>query len=507
MLRQSIAHSPCTKYVFRGRRHELWAALFVGAACGVSQAQCPLSLTTPAEYPVGLNPGDGIAADLNFDGHTDLAVVLQGGGSIVVRMGNGDGSFQSPTSYQTGATPVSIALGDFSGDGRTDLAVANLQGHSVSLLVNAGNGTFAPKVDFPAGVTPTIIVSADFNMDGRPDTAVSSLNGSISVLLCSAVGTFQAPLTIAVGADIRSIGTADFNSDGRPDLVVPQYTNATGAVSLLIGNGDGSFQPQVDFPIFGPHPHGLAVCDLNFDGRPDLAVPHQGNAVAVLLGTGSASFFPPMNFGVGNFSTAPRVADFNGDGRLDFAVGTGSQISILLGDGSGSFGAPTNFSVGSGANVISVNDLNHDGKSDLIVSQYFEAEIAVLLNGNQVQISSQPQNFTSPGGPAAVFSVSATGGPPLNYQWRRIGGPNGGLLSDNGNISGANSATLTIQPAAVFPHLSVFACTVTSPCGTAVSDPAVLSISPSCPADFNMDGNLDPDDLGDFINVFFAGCP
>jgi len=115
--------------------------------------------------------------------------------------------------------------------------------------------------------------------------------------------------------------------------------------------------------------------------------------------------------------------------------------------------------------------------------------------------STQSQTYTAPVGAAASFKVAATGTGQLTYKWRRVGGPNGGVLLNNGNIDGANTPTLTIAPAAIFANGTAFVCTVTNACSSSASDPAVLLLGPACPAGFNVDGEVNPDDLANFIGV------
>ena len=128
-------------------------------------------------------------------------------------LGNGDGTFQPQVTYAVGLTPTSIVAGDFNGDGRTDLAVAERPDdwhRRVSVLLGNGDGTFQPQVTYAVGSMPDAIVAGDFNGDGRTDLAVVKLQirhqGTVSVLLGNGDGTFQPQVTYAVGRTQRHRG-------------------------------------------------------------------------------------------------------------------------------------------------------------------------------------------------------------------------------------------------------------------------------------------------------------
>jgi uncharacterized protein (UPF0548 family) len=259
---------------------------------------------TAVGFGAGWTPETLVAGDFNHDGKLDLAaacsVYFTGNGSdytngsALVLLGNGDGTFQPPRQLQCGVEPVSVAVGDFNADGLSDLAVANHGSTNVSVLLGQGDGRFLNAVNYRAGVNPWSVAAADFNRDGKADLAVANTgtyyqdsftNSSVSVLLGNGDGTFQSAVNYAAGAAPVSVAVADFNGDGRPDLAVVNYWSTN--VSILLGQGDGTFQSAVNFsteqePQY--YPQSLALGDFNGDGRPDLAVV-VGNGVSVLLNT------------------------------------------------------------------------------------------------------------------------------------------------------------------------------------------------------------------------------
>src|SRR5439155_15021534 len=147
---------------------------------------------------------------------------------------------------------------------------------------------------------------------------------------------------------------------------------SSNTVSVLLGNGNGSFGARTDYGT-GSAPKSVAIGDLNGDGKPDLAVANTGSypgydgTVSVLLGNGNGSFGAKTNFGTGSKPFSVAIGDVNGDGRPDLAVANNfsNTVSVLLGNGAGSFGAKTDFGTGSCPRSVAIGDLNGDGKPDL----------------------------------------------------------------------------------------------------------------------------------------------
>ncbi|HUI84292.1 MAG TPA: VCBS repeat-containing protein, partial [Candidatus Binatia bacterium] len=223
-------------------------------------------------YPAGLAPRWVVVADFNGDGKPDLAVAEESSGAAGILLGNGDGTFQPVVNYATGVSPWSIAAGDFNGDGKLDLVTANLVSNNVSVLLGNGNGTFQSALNYSAGINPSSLAIGDFNHDGKADLAVADMgSNSVSVLLGNGNGTFQAPVSYGVGPNPISVVAADLNGDSKTDLVVADNNNFSSELTVLLGNGDGTFQPGTNYSI-GNAPGSLAVADLNGDGRLDIAV-------------------------------------------------------------------------------------------------------------------------------------------------------------------------------------------------------------------------------------------
>jgi hypothetical protein len=219
---------------------------------------------------------------------------------------------------------------------------------------------FLDPLAFDAGSGPTSAVVGDFNGDGIPDLVVANRDSDyVSVLLGNGDGTFQSASNFPAGSHPLSVAVGDFDRDGNLDLaVVGFYCGNDGCtdetVRVLLGNGDGSFESAGNF-LAGSRPSSVAVGDFNFDGILDLAVANEGsNNVSVLLGNGDGTFQAARNFSAGNRPSSVVVADFDGDGYLDLAVANAgsNNFSVLLGNGDGSFRTFRNFAAGSGPNSL-----------------------------------------------------------------------------------------------------------------------------------------------------------
>jgi hypothetical protein len=352
------------------------------------------SWSAPSLLAAGIAPSSVATADFNSDGKLDVAVANSGSGNIGILLGNGSGSFQPAVNYPAGTNPVSVAVGDFNGDGKLDLAVANNSTNSVSILLGKGDGTFQAPVTYAAGSAPRSVAVADFNGDGKLDLAVANTgSGNVSILLGNGDGTFQTAVDYAVGSNPTSVAVGDFNRDGKLDLAVANADNiAIGNVSILLGNGDGTFQAAVNYPT-DPNSASVAVGDFNGDGKLDLAVANGGAGnfsvgnVSILLGNGDGTFQAAVNYPTKWKSSFVALGDFNGDGKLDLAVSSissdpsisPSAVSVLIGNGDGTFQPAMHHAAGTSPSSIAVGDFNNDGRLDLAVTDAVGSVVSVLL--------------------------------------------------------------------------------------------------------------------------------
>jgi hypothetical protein len=381
---------------------------------------------TRVDYAVGNDPVGIAVGDFNGDGKMDLAVANRLSSSVSVLFGNGDGTFQSHVDYGTGGTPTSVAVGDFNGDGKLDLAVAD---NGVSVFLNSGNGTFPTRTDFSTGVGPTAVTVGDFNEDGNLDLAVATecglTNGcnqdqgpaSVSVLLGNGNGTFQTQVNYPISAtEPVSITAADLNGDGFLDLAVASsgVPYNSGSVTVLWGSGNGTFTDQGFGSGIGPS--SVVVGDFNGDGQLDFAVTNtKDETVSVFLNQGGNNFSQPKIFyGGGAFPFGGVAGDFNGDHKLDVAVGCGNAVCILLGDGSGGFSqTPLSYTAGYGANAVAVADLNGDQKNDIVVANYLDGTVSVFLGSGGGAFQPPVSYNVGPWISVAIADLNGDGKPDL----------------------------------------------------------------------------------------------
>jgi hypothetical protein len=326
------------------------------------------AFATPSIFYPSSNNGDLVAADINGDHNIDLVQVVSANAQgILLIFGNGDGTLQAPRTYVGG--PL-ITVADFNNDGYLDMAALDATSEDGYTLLGNGNGTFQPPLQ-SFSYAGNSIGHGDFNNDGNMDLVLVSEGFSAFIYLGVGDGTFQNPLLVPTGISSRAVIVRDFNQDGNEDLAVangcidPACT--TGGIDILLGNGDGTFQPPVGFAV-PAIPTSIVAGDFSGDGILDIAVCSQGNGigyVSVLIGNGDGTFQPAvtLNFS-GTRSTDIVAADFNGDGVLDLAVSHDYVLDVLLGVGNGQF-LPAIRTSGVAEGALVADDFNGDLKTDV----------------------------------------------------------------------------------------------------------------------------------------------
>jgi hypothetical protein len=444
----------------------------------------------PAVYAVGDAPGVEVATlDFNTDGKLDIAVVgFSNTGSVSPLLGNGDGTFRAPREYPAGAGGSAQVVGDFNADGKFDLAVATqcidlgCEQGGVSILLGNGDGTFAATVNYPTQRKSLAVAMEDFNRDGKLDLAVTNLctadpkcyTGSVSVLLGNGDGTFKPAVNYSTEYNPGSVAIGDFNGDGKLDLAVANTCishfcsiNTKGSISILFGNGDGTFQPAVNHPT-GHYPVSLVVGDFNEDGNADIALgvrcAEQGctTGITVLLGKGDGSF-RTTTYPTSYEPNGLAVADLNGDGKMDLIVamsecldnscGTGI-VEVFLGNGDGTFQAPLNFSAPQQEFSVAVADFDGDGKPD-VAAESWSGVISLLLGNGDGTLRSSATLLLPSGHSLVTGDFNHDGKPDI-----AANGPGIAILLNN--ASGFRYATTASLTSSLNPSFEGQAVTLTA---------------------------------------------
>jgi hypothetical protein len=245
---------------------------------------------------------------------------------------------------------------------------------------------FANPVDYTTGTLPFANAVADFNGDGNLDVAVVNYNSNnVSVLLGNGDGTFQAQTLYTVGTEPSAITTGDFNGDGWPDIAVADEIGETIAVLINKADGTGTFEPAVLYAA-GHAPRGIATGSLRNNGILDLVVANNlGGDVTVFLGNGNGTFQAGVNYTADTNPKSVALGDFSNNGILDIACANHdtNNVSILMGNGDGTFQAPVDYDTGTDPRHVVTYDFNKDGNLDLAVANGGESDISILYgNGD-----------------------------------------------------------------------------------------------------------------------------
>jgi hypothetical protein len=380
-------------YFSRGVSFLIIVAAFAAALVPLSAAQFETRSSFPFVDPFSVGVGD-----FNGDGKLDLAV---GGNQLSILVGNGDGTFRPPKTYSSVIAPISVAVADFNHDGKLDLALATYLDNSVTIMLGNGDGTFSQGPILKAPSSPMFVAVGDFNHDGNQDVVAVELGPGcdcIAVFLGNGDGTFQSVVNTPILDAIPSeLAVGDFDHDGVLDVAVTEVFGSTDQVSIWLGNGQGSFHEGNSYAL-GSSPQSVAAADFNHDGNVDLAVGvFEGGVVSVLLGNGDGTFQIPMDYPV-PFPGQVLASDLNRDRKLDLAVACGltplSGACVLLGNGDGTFQPAVLYPVAPVGGPMALGDFNGDHLVDILAGDFAKGYLVTLLNTGVVSFSpSAPLNF------------------------------------------------------------------------------------------------------------------
>lgn len=380
---------------WQGKRWGLVAlalSLLIAAATLPARAQTlPVAFPAPTTFTSSLANSNSTVSvatgDLNGDGKLDV-IGLDYTGNLNVVLGKGNGTFQTPIVTNLAMSNIfydAIAIGDFNGDHLLDVAVwavnATTGNTEVQILLGNGAGGFTFSATYAAPNSsnfnpgPNSIAVSDVNGDGKLDVVGLTQYNGVFIFLGNGDGTFQAPANYATGTTFgccNGLAVGDLNSDGKPDLAI---ANNDG-ISILLNKGNGTFGPVAYYPagLAGSSPgDGIAIGDVNGDGKPDVVETNENQGAIIFLNQGGGTFAESGAInGVPMGATDNLVlADINNDKKLDIIlVDGGGNVFTFYGKGTGVFSNgpayPLQTPLFGGNYSVAVGDFNGDGNLDLL---------------------------------------------------------------------------------------------------------------------------------------------
>jgi hypothetical protein len=470
-----------------------------------------LSFSPPTFYNTAPLPRGVAVGDFTGDGK--LSIVTANGtptNSVSVLLGNGDGTFQPPVNYAVGNDPESVAVGEFTGEGTLDIITTNTGSNSISMLLGNGDGTFRAGGTFATGTNPRTIAVGDFRGNGKLDIITGNTDfytsNTVSILLGNGDGTFQPAVNYQTDLFCEDVAVGDFDGDGKLDFMVAEAVGHD--VRRFRGNGDGTFQPGAIFPT-QVAANSVAVGDFNCSGILDAVVGERFSSnIAILRGNGNGTFQAPRFVDARGGSTVKvLVGDFNGDGKLDILTVNDSNdtFSLLLGNGDFTFQTARTFSVAQGPGALpmsaAIGDFNGDNFPDVVVANQRFDEVAVLLNAPNAAVGlSVTADASNPAGSPLAVTVTA-----LTEAGTVATGYVGTVhftstdpaanLPDNYTFTAADNGTHTFD--VTFHSLGNRTLTVTDTAASSIRASTAVNVTPAMATTFLVTGYPSPTTAGD----------
>lgn len=410
----------------------------------------PSSLATKIDYTTSNAPNSVAIGDLDGDGKSDIAVTNSTSNTVSVFRNTSTSatiSFDAKVDFATGTAPQCVSIGDLNGDGKPDLVITAYSAAKISVLKNTsvvGAISFAAKVDYIAQIQPADISIGDINGDGKPDLAVANYySNTVSIFKNTSVSgtiSFALKVDFSTGTGPRGASLCDIDGDGKFDLATANYTANT--VSVLKNTstiGVISFAAKSDFAA-GNTPGSISTADLDNDGKPDITVVNRSaNTISILKNNsiiGSFSFSAKVSFATGTNPMCLSMNDIDGDGKPDISTANANtnSVSILTNTSAGgtiSFATKIDFNVSTTPNFIAIGDIDLDGRPDIIAANQGSNTFSLLRNQNSDPKITSLTSATICNGDTVIIPISSN--IPATYTW---------IANDNPNTTGES---LTIQ--------------------------------------------------------------
>ena len=300
-------------------------------------------------------------------------------------LNNGDGSLKAPAYYQTGQKPDHVVLEDLNGDNHLDIITPNEGSGDISVLLGRGDGTFQGQKVYAAGPIPGGLAVGDFNRDGRPDLAVTNSGWNsrgVSILFGNGDGTFRERAVQTVSGTMPStIKEGDYNNDGFPDLAVLYRSGFVGggisnAIDLLLGKGDGTFLVTKFVIGVGSQIDDFISDDLNRDGSLDIVIFDTNSGRSTFfINDGSGSFIRNQLIG----AYLPAISgDIDNDGHTDLLVQDSGSLTPWFDQGNGTFERGVTSVGGRYVIALDLGDIDGNGIMDIVAVED-ELKLSVIL--------------------------------------------------------------------------------------------------------------------------------
>lgn len=336
----------------------------------------------PIEVALVGIPSQPVLEDLDGDGLDDL-LLPYAEGMLGVLKNDGASSFGAEQTYEAGLRPWSVATGMIDTDGSPDVVTVDRDGRQVFVRMGYGDGTLGDAVVQEVALEPIVAAIGDVDGDDDGDIAVVSktFDGIVSLLTNSGNGAFDLPVELTTGGGASAIALVDVDSDAHLDILV--VNDLDGALSLRLGQGDGTFGEPASFGADIQLPLDLGIGDFDGDDTIDAALisNEQANVLSVLLNNGG-SFGTPGIFELSSRPIAVAVADIDSDENLDllFATRNSAEVVLHTGSGDGTFEQSLVWSAANAPLRPAVGEINGDGAPDVVIADADEAKLHLILS-------------------------------------------------------------------------------------------------------------------------------